>query len=397
MLAPVGIRVRNDELVDRVDQRTFLLTLLVIEGVLILGVMSQFVVVTLNTSWFPGPGRILLRALANAVPIVLGLLVYRLRFARGWPAKPRLVLLIVTVQLATAALRSVLQAVFGLYPTYSMSIVLPETIGAALLLIAAALLALRQVYWRVSTREVEHERARRRNEVAHAVVLLQDEELRVRQEVADDLHGSLQGTLAALGTRLGRLGRSQALSAVDPAVREELAAIEKDLDGVREHDIRRLAQSFYPQGLDVGLTAAVRILLGRLPPGIAVNLELGEALCAADDPVRQELAGHVRLLAFRIVEEGVSNALRHGLAGSVDVRLDLGPAENGAGGLQLELEIEDDGAGRAVQDDGRPHTGGIARLAERASFLGGSVSLSVGERGAVLRASLPNVPLDAPN
>lgn len=393
MLTAVSFRLSADEPIDPVDRRTFLLTVLALEGVLIIGVMSQFVIVTVNTDWFPEPGEVVLRAAANVVPIVLGLAVFRSLFARRWLPGPLLVVSIVTVQLGTAVLRSLLQAVLGLYPTYSMSIVLAETVGSALLLIAAGMLGLRQVHWRASIREVEHERSRRRSEVTQAVVLLQNEELRVRQEVADDLHGSLQGTIAALGSRLNGLGRST--SGIDPAVREELAAIEKDLDRVREHDIRRLAQSFYPQGLDVGLAAAVRMLLRRLPPSIATQLHLGETLRAADDPVRQQLANHVRLLAFRIVEEAVANALRHGLASSVEVRLDL--RADGDGVDSLEVEVEDDGgAGRSAQVDPQSGSGGIARLAQRAALLGGSVSLSVRTQGASLRASLPTARPGAP-
>jgi signal transduction histidine kinase len=76
----------------------------------------------------------------------------------------------------------------------------------------------------------------------------------------------------------------------------------------------------------------------------------------------------------RIVREAVSNAIRHGAAKSVTVRL--------SGTHSLELTVDDDGTGlREGSLDGRGF--GLVSMRERAEALGGSVEIGPGPQGGV--------------
>jgi signal transduction histidine kinase len=90
----------------------------------------------------------------------------------------------------------------------------------------------------------------------------------------------------------------------------------------------------------------------------------------------------VELTAYRIVQESLANALRHGGAGSVAVRL-----RYRADGL--DVEIDDDGRGGTPAGDGY----GVRGMAERAAALGGSLTAGPaagpGESGFRVRAWLP--------
>jgi two-component system sensor histidine kinase UhpB len=77
--------------------------------------------------------------------------------------------------------------------------------------------------------------------------------------------------------------------------------------------------------------------------------------------------------------EGMANAMRHSGAGSITVRV------KGMGNT-LRVEVEDDGVGRAVEQDGS----GLAGLRERVEGIGGTFTVT-SKRGSGTRiaASIP--------
>ena len=98
------------------------------------------------------------------------------------------------------------------------------------------------------------------------------------------------------------------------------------------------------------------------------------------DPVNiQEavVANHL----YRIAQEAVNNAIRHGHAGKIDIRL-------GRAGSALALVISDDGSGF---QPGKPiHQGmGLRNMKYRASIIGGSLTLGGGDSGAMVTCSFP--------
>ena len=90
----------------------------------------------------------------------------------------------------------------------------------------------------------------------------------------------------------------------------------------------------------------------------------------------------VGIAAYRIVQESLTNAIKHAGPARIDVTLSCSARE-------LEILVTDDGAGGAGHD--RNESGrGIAGMRERASVLGGRLVADVGdERGFRVRALLP--------
>jgi signal transduction histidine kinase len=91
------------------------------------------------------------------------------------------------------------------------------------------------------------------------------------------------------------------------------------------------------------------------------------------------------LSAYRIVQEALTNTLKHAGARQATVRVRYAECE-------LELEIADDGHGPAANGGGAGH--GLAGLRERASLYGGMVHAGPGPSGGFLVHAV--LPFDQP-
>jgi signal transduction histidine kinase len=106
--------------------------------------------------------------------------------------------------------------------------------------------------------------------------------------------------------------------------------------------------------------------------GLAANLGI--------DGRPRPLSRGMKLSAYRIVQEGPTNALRHARAQRVDVHLHYGDDA-------LSIEVRDDG--RTSVADGDPRHGLIG-VRERVQVYGGEMSTGRGaDGGFVLRSSRP--------
>jgi signal transduction histidine kinase len=201
---------------------------------------------------------------------------------------------------------------------------------------------------------VAEERARIARElhdiVAHAVSVMVLQVGAVRHRLPD----SLEDDREAL-RRVEQAGRT-ALS----QMRQLLGAMRRDGDGV----------DLSPQpGLD-GLDSLVDDV-GRA--GLAVRLRVD------GEPFR--LPRGIDLSAYRIVQEGLTNALKHAHARHAEVTVRFRPDE-------LEVEVVDDGAGSAAGNDGLGH--GLVGIRERVKIYGGQMSAGAAVTGGfALTARLP--------
>ncbi|CAN5230979.1 hypothetical protein BH11ACT1_BH11ACT1_16080 [soil metagenome] len=214
-----------------------------------------------------------------------------------------------------------------------------------------------------------------------ALRALEDEEVRVRREVAEGLHGSLQQRLVLIVARLDRaieaFGSGFGTDADVLALREVRAQIED----VREGDVRETSRMLYPESLEIGMVPAVRSLLARMPPDIATRMVVSDDVRTLDDPVSPQLTQSERLLAVRVVEEAVTNALRHGGATSLRVAIDLDMD-------CLAVAVVDDGSGFDAPTAG-PRSG-TKRLQERLVLIGGRLNVSsVPGEGTRVEARVP--------
>jgi two-component system sensor histidine kinase UhpB len=95
-----------------------------------------------------------------------------------------------------------------------------------------------------------------------------------------------------------------------------------------------------------------------------------------------DLGASVTLAAYRVVQEGLVNALRHAQASHVNIRVSSSAAK-------LAISVIDDGVG-LPQNWSRPGHFGLRGLADRVAQLGGSLTVRAGEpRGTQLTAEIP--------
>jgi len=194
-----------------------------------------------------------------------------------------------------------------------------------------------------------------------------------RRRWARELHDETLQSLAAL-----RLGLSAARRAKDdPAAIDALLAQAVDqLDG-EIGTLRALITELRPAALDeLGLPAAIAALADRSARlGLEVDVDV-EAL-HADGVTDQERA----IAIYRIVQEALSNARKHGGAARAVVAVAVDDAA-------LTVTVRDDGSG--FDPSARTAGFGLVGMRERAALLGGTIALASGEgHGTTVTATLP--------
>ena len=285
-----------------------------------------------------------------------------------------LVAMVVGISVIASLLRGVLQLAAGIYDLalpVGVSATVSELFSTAVFGVAILTASLlHQWLWRRLHR-AERVRLDAQRHVTGLLRDLQDEELRVRQEVAQTLHGTVQTVFVVLESQLRAIAQR-----VDPPDGDQLLGIAGHLDRLRESELRTLSSALYPQDLERGLSAAVATLVARIPSSVAVTADFAAA-CDRLDGERMDLA--TRVLVVRIVEEGISNALRHGHARALDLRVSYDGAE-------IEIVVDQDGTPPA--DGHRPS--GLARLQQYLDLHDGAVTLTDGGRFGTgrLRATL---------
>lgn len=196
---------------------------------------------------------------------------------------------------------------------------------------------------------------------------LETEEVRVRRSIAEGLHGSLQQRLVIAAVQVDMLVADAHRRGAPDEVIEQLLELRRELEDIRENDVRATSRMLYPEGIEIGVVPAVRMLLRRLPTGIATRMHVGEALRRLDDPGNSEVPPADRLLVVRIVEEAVTNGLRHGHATSFDVSMDVEDST-------IVIDVANNGA--AVDAAKAGPGSGTRRLRERLELAGGVLTVS---------------------
>lgn len=201
--------------------------------------------------------------------------------------------------------------------------------------------------------------------------ILEAQELE-RRRLALELHDETGQALTAI---LLGLGQFEARAAT--AERSGLAAV-RELVVETLRDVRRLAVELRPKVLDdFGLNPAVERLATTLSEqsGMAVTFR-------SDLPDGQRLPAEVETALYRIVQEAVTNVVKHARARNVTISL-------GRSNGTLVAAVEDDGRGFSLADVG-PERLGLVGMRERVTLLGGRLTVRSSPGGGTsLRAEVP--------
>lgn len=204
------------------------------------------------------------------------------------------------------------------------------------------------------------------------------EEEAVRGRVFDQLHGGLQAEFVAMRRILDDLaGRTP-----DPDAASTARALDKRLETVYRRGVETVARALSPASIEAGLLPAVRELRERLAGAAVVELEADSIVSVLDDPALGGMRREVRLAAFRVIEEAVSNAIRHAHATIVVVRITSTLRE---GLPQLLLHITSASPTRGDVIEGQ----GITRMRSRVDALGGDVRITSAADSFTIAARLP--------
>ncbi len=215
-------------------------------------------------------------------------------------------------------------------------------------------------------------RAERDREAAARVAVAEE-----RARIARELHDIVAHAVSVMVLQVGAIRHNlpetlaedkDALSGVERTGRTALAdmrlllgAMRRDGDGVE----------LAPQP---GLDELDPLLDGFRRAGLPVRLDI------AGEPV--PLPRTLDLSAYRIVQEGLTNALKHARASHADVVVRYG-------GGQLQIDVRDDGGGGAVSD-GLGH--GLVGVRERVTIYGGEMTAGAAAGGGFLLSA--RLPLD---
>ncbi|MFD0313346.1 sensor histidine kinase [Streptomyces flavalbus] len=199
--------------------------------------------------------------------------------------------------------------------------------------------------------------ARERAERAQAARRRADEErLRIARELHDVLAHSISVINVQAGVGLALLDSDPeqartALTTIKSASKEALGEVRQVLDNLR-------APGEAPRAPAPGLD--------RLPELVAQAASAGLTVEVEGEPPR--LPPGTDLAAFRIVQEALTNVVRHSGSRHARVRLDRA---GGAGGGALRLCVDDDGPATGADAGGSGN--GLAGMRERAAALGGTI------------------------
>jgi PAS domain S-box-containing protein len=206
---------------------------------------------------------------------------------------------------------------------------------------------------------------------------VRDEE---RRHIARELHDSTAQRLALLITQLGRAQR------LSPQGNDNHTCLLREARGVASQalrEVRSLSYLLHPPLLEeMGLASALRVYVAGLQKHNRTQIDL-------DIPTKVgRFPRNIELCAFRVVQEALSNVMRHSRSRSACVKL---VRENGS----LLVKVIDHGHGLPSGQGGVPATNGrrvglgLPGMRERVNQVGGLLDIRSGKSGTTVTAVIP--------
>ncbi|MDH2388783.1 sensor histidine kinase [Streptomyces sp. HNM0663] len=225
----------------------------------------------------------------------------------------------------------------------------------------------------------EHAVALRAQEVAEAVTA---ERLRIARELHDMVAHSIGiiAIQAGVGSRVIQTQPAEAreaLRAIEATSRETLSGLRRTLVSLRQADRGATASEQSALAPSPGLADVEQLAAATADAGVRVDVRRsGE---------QRPLPADIDLSAYRIVQEALTNVVRHAGTGRCRVAIDYGDEE-------LSVEVVDDG--RGATENGSTHGFGIIGMRERVGLLHGHLSAGPRPEGGFRVAA--QLPLPAP-
>lgn len=198
---------------------------------------------------------------------------------------------------------------------------------------------------------------------------------RERVRLGRDLHDDLGQILTGIGFLSSVVEKRVAAGLLpDKTTTTEIRSLVKDALTKTHH----LARGLTPVAVGTGgLLGALEELAGMIERVYAVTCTLDyDREFALDRPLASTNL-------YRITQEAINNAVRHGRAGRVEISLEFQDD-------QLTLTVQDDGVGFGSRDDGRSGLG-LSIMKQRAEQLGGTLEVLRNRKGVAVICVVPGI------
>jgi two-component system sensor histidine kinase UhpB len=214
--------------------------------------------------------------------------------------------------------------------------------------------------------EIKKSRAQLAELSAHDEKVKEQERTRISREIHDDLGGNLTAIKMALALLTRRLPTE------DESLVEKADYVDSLVDRTIE-SVHRISGDLRPSILDFGLVAAIKWQINEFEKQVGIACEFTSNKKEIDLPPDQATA------LFRIFQEALTNISKHAKATQVAIKL-------ARTNRNVRLEISDNGKGLGNKDRAKPKSFGIRGMIERASALGGNLSVTTKPEGGCLVA-----------
>jgi PAS domain S-box-containing protein len=204
--------------------------------------------------------------------------------------------------------------------------------------------------------------------IAHQDRILENE----RRRIAREIHDELGQHLLVLRIDVSMLGNAES---EHPKLDERIRSILQHIDATMR-SVRAIINNLRPSVLDLGLYAALEWQAEEFQRRSGIACEL-----VADDE-ELEFEDSLATVLFRILQEALTNVLRHAKASLVRIELHR---DSG----RLIMTITDNGVGMQKTQRNEQKSFGLVGIRERLHILGGELNLESSSNGTVLTVTVP--------
>jgi signal transduction histidine kinase len=202
-----------------------------------------------------------------------------------------------------------------------------------------------------------------------------------RKRLASELHDGLGQNLLVVKNELQQFLSEQQGPQDD--LRRVTSLVQESVDSVRE-----IASNLHPHHIErLGFCAAIEAMTENISHSAGLRIE-----CSCDK-LDHQLPKEIEIHLYRIIQEGLSNIVRHAFAHNARVEVRKNPKS-------MDVIITDDGCGfdiREFREDKIPGQSsdlrcgfGLASMLERARIIGGTLTIeSSASSGTTIHLTLP--------
>lgn len=236
----------------------------------------------------------------------------------------------------------------------------------------------------ISVSEIIYKRKRQRLVIAlditeqreaeeKAISAIIEGEERERQRIAEELHDGLGQYLSACNMNLKSLYED--LEDISDK-HAEIFETGLELLNYAISETRNIAQNLLPKAIqDYGLELAIESLISHL------KINTGIKFTYYNNVTGIEIPDKVQINLYRILQEGINNAIRHGKSSTIDIQLVYSDNE-------LLMTIEDNGIGFDINNLSAPGIG-LQSIKTRAGAMSADFDLRSNEKGTIISLVVP--------